>query len=112
MHPSVAYSTGAWLRDVTRLIEKRSDDELGALMTNLGGHDLPALTEAFNAIDHDRLIGRIGRLRRIDRVCRGIGFVELAGFGAGGVGRFVLGLGLAQAELREEVGVDVTELGG
>jgi pyruvate dehydrogenase E1 component len=40
--------------DVTRLIESRSDDELGALMTNLGGHDLPALTEAFNAIDHDR----------------------------------------------------------
>jgi pyruvate dehydrogenase E1 component len=40
--------------DVTRLIESRSDDELGALMTNLGGHDLPALTEAFGAIDHDR----------------------------------------------------------
>ncbi|MEQ9691691.1 MAG: transketolase [Bauldia litoralis] len=40
--------------DVTRLIEGRSDDDLAALMNNLGGHDLPALLEAFNAIDHDR----------------------------------------------------------
>ena len=40
--------------DVTRLIEARSDDDLAALMNNLGGHDLPALLEAFNAIDHDR----------------------------------------------------------
>jgi pyruvate dehydrogenase E1 component len=39
---------------VTRLIEKRSDDELGRLMTNLAGHDLPSLIEAFAAIDHDR----------------------------------------------------------
>ncbi len=39
---------------VTRLIEKRSDDELGRLMTNLAGHDLPSLIEAFGAIDHDR----------------------------------------------------------
>jgi pyruvate dehydrogenase E1 component len=40
--------------DVTRLIEKRSDDELARLMNNLGGHDLPALLKAFRSIDHDR----------------------------------------------------------
>lgn len=40
--------------DVSRLVGKRSDDELGALMTNLAGHDLPSLIEAFHANDHDR----------------------------------------------------------
>lgn len=40
--------------EVTALIERRSDDELARLMNNLGGHDLPALTEAFTKIDHDR----------------------------------------------------------
>ncbi len=39
---------------VTRLIESRSDDELARLMNNLGGHDLPAIIEAFDAVDHDR----------------------------------------------------------
>jgi pyruvate dehydrogenase E1 component len=39
---------------VTRLIESRSDDELARLMNNLGGHDLPAIIDAFDAIDHDR----------------------------------------------------------
>ena len=39
---------------VTRLIEARSDDELARLMNNLGGHDLPAIIDAFDAIDHDR----------------------------------------------------------
>jgi pyruvate dehydrogenase E1 component len=39
---------------VTRLIEARSDDELARLMTNLAGHDLPSLIEAFGAVDHDR----------------------------------------------------------
>lgn len=39
---------------VTRLIEKRSDEELARLMSNLGGHDLPSLLEAFESIDHDR----------------------------------------------------------
>ncbi len=38
----------------TKLIERRSDDELGRLMSNLGGHDLPSIVEAFDAIDHDR----------------------------------------------------------
>ncbi len=40
--------------DVTALIERRSDDELSALMTNLGGHDLPTIIEAFDGIDHDK----------------------------------------------------------
>ena len=40
--------------DVTALIEKRSDDELARLMSNLGGHDLPSLLSAFESIDHDR----------------------------------------------------------
>jgi pyruvate dehydrogenase E1 component len=39
---------------VTRLIEFRSDDELARLMGNLGGHDLPAIIDAFDRIDHDR----------------------------------------------------------
>ncbi len=40
--------------DMTRLLERRSDDELATLMSNLGGHDLPNLLRAFEAIDHDR----------------------------------------------------------
>ncbi|WP_127597690.1 transketolase-like TK C-terminal-containing protein [Nitratireductor alexandrii] len=40
---------------VSRLIEKRSDAELADLMSNLGGHDLPSLLEAFEqARRHDR----------------------------------------------------------
>jgi pyruvate dehydrogenase E1 component len=39
---------------VTKLIESRSDEELALLMTNLAGHDLPSLLEAFGRIDHDR----------------------------------------------------------
>ena len=39
----------------TRLIERRSDADLAALMGNLGGHDLPSLVEAFEeAARHDR----------------------------------------------------------
>jgi pyruvate dehydrogenase E1 component len=38
----------------TRLIESRSDDELARLMNNLGGHDLRAIIDAFDAVDHDR----------------------------------------------------------
>jgi pyruvate dehydrogenase E1 component len=37
--------------DVSRLIEKRSDDALAQLMNNLGGHDLPALLDAFDRAD-------------------------------------------------------------
>jgi pyruvate dehydrogenase E1 component len=40
--------------DVGRLIKKRSDAELAALMNNLGGHDLPSILEAFHSIKHDR----------------------------------------------------------
>ncbi|HZP78419.1 MAG TPA: transketolase [Pseudolabrys sp.] len=39
---------------VTALIEKRSDDELAALMNNLGGQDLPSLCEAFRATQDDK----------------------------------------------------------
>ncbi|MEA2871861.1 MAG: pyruvate dehydrogenase component, partial [Hyphomicrobiales bacterium] len=39
---------------VSRLIDKRSDDELARLMGNLGGHDLPSLIEAFTNADSDR----------------------------------------------------------
>jgi len=41
--------------DVSRLIAKRSDAELAALMTNLAGHDRPSLLKAFaEASQHDR----------------------------------------------------------
>ena len=40
--------------DVSRLIAKRSDAELAALMNNLGGHDLPALLEAFHNAKSDK----------------------------------------------------------
>ena len=40
--------------DVTRLIDARSDAELARLMTNLAGHDLPSLADAFARVDHDR----------------------------------------------------------
>lgn len=40
---------------VSALIGRRSDEELAALMGNLGGHDLPSLIEAFEAArGHDR----------------------------------------------------------
>ncbi len=38
----------------TALIDRRSDEELARLMTNLAGHDLPTLIDAFSSIDHDR----------------------------------------------------------
>ena len=41
--------------DVSAMVERRSDDELAALMGNLGGHDLPSLLQAFEAArEHDR----------------------------------------------------------
>ncbi len=40
---------------VTALLARRTDAELATLMTNLGGHDLPELTKAFDdARSHDR----------------------------------------------------------
>ncbi len=41
---------------VTALIERRSDGELADLMTNLGGHDLPSLVEAFSSAGRERPI--------------------------------------------------------
>ena len=40
--------------NVSKLIEKRSDDQLAALMNNLAGHDLPSLLDAFHKADSDR----------------------------------------------------------
>lgn len=40
--------------ETLQLIERLSDAELARLMTNLGGHDLPSLLQAFNGVDHDR----------------------------------------------------------
>ncbi|WP_039018262.1 1-deoxy-D-xylulose-5-phosphate synthase N-terminal domain-containing protein [Halocynthiibacter namhaensis] len=40
--------------DVTALIAKRSDDELAALMENLGGNCVNTMADTFAAIDHDR----------------------------------------------------------
>src|SRR5689334_1879432 len=40
--------------DVSRLIAKRSDAQLAALMNNLGGHDMPALLHAFHNATSDR----------------------------------------------------------
>jgi pyruvate dehydrogenase E1 component len=40
--------------EVSALIGRRSDAELAALMTNLGGHDLGLLLDAFRGIEHDR----------------------------------------------------------
>ena len=39
---------------VTQLIDRRSDEELLELMSNLGGHDMAGMLEAFESIDHDR----------------------------------------------------------
>jgi len=39
---------------VSKLINSRTDEELARLMTNLAGHDLPSLLEAFECVDHDR----------------------------------------------------------
>ncbi len=40
--------------DVSKLIEKRSDAELAALMNNLGGHDLRTVLDALHAVKHDK----------------------------------------------------------
>ena len=39
---------------LTALLERRSDEELAELMTNLGGQCVETLAAAFEAIDHDR----------------------------------------------------------
>ena len=40
--------------DVSKLIAKRSDAELAALMNNLGGHDLRTVLDALHAVKHDK----------------------------------------------------------
>jgi len=40
--------------DVSALIDRRSDDDLAALMENLGGNCVETMAETFAAIDHDR----------------------------------------------------------
>lgn len=40
--------------DVTALLNRRSDDELAALMENLGGNCVQTMAQTFAAIDHDR----------------------------------------------------------
>ncbi|MDJ0921664.1 MAG: transketolase [Henriciella sp.] len=40
--------------DVSALLDRRSDEELSDLMNNLGGHCLKTITDAFDAIDHDK----------------------------------------------------------
>ncbi|PLW76672.1 1-deoxy-D-xylulose-5-phosphate synthase N-terminal domain-containing protein [Cohaesibacter celericrescens] len=40
--------------DVSKLIEKRSDDELSALMENLGGNCVSTMADVFASIDHNR----------------------------------------------------------
>ncbi len=66
LYSALAYQGGAaWRKrlydeigdqaETTRLIENHSDSDLGKLMTNLGGHDLPGLVKAFEAAaQHDR----------------------------------------------------------
>jgi pyruvate dehydrogenase E1 component len=39
---------------VSKLIERRSDDELAALMNNLGGHDMPTVRDAFSNVNSDK----------------------------------------------------------
>lgn len=40
--------------DVTALIERRSDEDLAALMENLGGNCVATMADTFAAVDHDR----------------------------------------------------------
>lgn len=40
--------------DISALIERRNDEDLAELMSNLGGHCIDTLTDAFDTIDHDR----------------------------------------------------------
>ena len=41
-------------RGVRALVSEHDDDELGALMTNLGGHDMESVLEAFEGVGGDR----------------------------------------------------------
>ena len=65
LYSALAYQGGAAWRErllndlgdqgpVSALIGRRSDEELSALMNNLGGHCLETLGKSFNEITHDR----------------------------------------------------------
>ncbi|MDP4026087.1 transketolase [Methylobacterium sp. NEAU 140] len=65
LYAALTFQGGAaWRRRLTQdladdaqalaLVERRSDDELAALMGNLGGHDMVNLLKAFEAADNDR----------------------------------------------------------
>ena len=41
-------------RGVQALVSEYDDDEFGALMTNLGGHDMESVLEAFGSVTGDR----------------------------------------------------------
>ena len=52
-------ASACWTRSATKVrspgsLTPRSDAELGQLMTNLAGHDLPTLLQTFGSISHDR----------------------------------------------------------
>ena len=53
--PNPLYSALTFQGDVSILLDRRLDTELSALMENLGGHCFDTLTQAFGAVDHDRL---------------------------------------------------------
>lgn len=46
--------------DASALIDSYDDEALAELMTNLGGHDIASLLEAFHSIDHDRPVCFLG----------------------------------------------------
>ncbi len=65
MYSALAYQGGAAWRarlladigehsGIPELLARRSDEELGALMNNLGGHCVETLANTFDAINHDR----------------------------------------------------------
>jgi pyruvate dehydrogenase E1 component len=47
------------LPGIAALLRAHDDESLAALMTNLGGHDIDRILEAFRAIDHDRPVAFI-----------------------------------------------------
>lgn len=65
LYSALTYKGGAGWRDaldrdlghldgIRALLDSYDDDRLASLMTNLGGHDLSAILDAFRAVDHDR----------------------------------------------------------
>ncbi|TBW41412.1 transketolase [Siculibacillus lacustris] len=63
LYSALTFQGGAaWRRRLTEdlgeavagILARRSDEALGRLMSNLGGHCLETLIDAFDAIDHDR----------------------------------------------------------